>query len=36
LNWYTSVATANKEAGPADLPKESHEAFRGGKKGGKD
>lgn len=34
LNWYTSVVNANKEVGPAELPKEAHESFRGGKKGG--
>lgn len=34
LNWYTAVVNANKEVGTAELPKEAHEAFRGGKKGG--
>lgn len=34
VSWYTSVATANKVVGPTELPKDSHEAFRGGKKAG--
>lgn len=32
LNWYTAVVNGNKEAGSADLPKEPHDAFKGGKK----
>lgn len=35
LNWYTAIATGTPEVGPADLPKETHEAFKGGKKQGK-
>ena len=32
VNWYTAIATGNAEVGPKDLPKECHEAFKGGKK----
>ena len=35
ISWYESIAGANAEVGPKDLPKEAHEAFKGGKKGGK-
>lgn len=34
VNWYTSIVGLNKEVGNTELPKEAHEAFRGGKKGG--
>lgn len=35
VTWYGAIAAANAEVGPSDLPKDAHEAFRGGKKGGK-
>ena len=35
VNWYNGIVGGNAEVGPKDLPKDAHEAFKGGKKGGK-
>lgn len=32
IAWYLSISGANAEVGPNELPKEAHEAFKGGKK----